>query len=265
MNKHAALGDIHASSLTQGLKPGMWLHYHAGAAQQLLSLGSPSVDERLRGGIARNGLHELAGEAQGDNVAASAFALMLALRLPETGQRIFWIIDETRQPSDRLYPHGIAELGGDPAMLLLIRAANVRDALRATADCIKSKAAGAVILEAQGSSRSIDLTATRRLALGAAEAGVLALLVREGAGAVASAAMTRWQIGSAPSQPLPADAPGLPAFDLHLLRHRSGIAPFKARVIWDHASRSFHDAPLSGRLSAAVTGGAVDQAAQRTA
>ncbi len=252
-------------AILSGFARGMWLQYHAAAAQQLMSLGSASVDARLRGGIVRNGLHELTGAAPDDNIAASAFALMLALRLPDTGQGIFWIMDDSRQLSGRLYPQGIAELGGDPGKMLLIRAANLRDALRATADCIRSKAAGAVILEAQGNSRSIDLTATRRLALAATEVGVLALLVRGSAAPSASAATTRWQIGSAPSRPLPADAPGLPAFDIRLLRHRSGIAPFEARVIWDHASRSFHDAPVSSRLSAPVTGGAAGQAAQNIA
>ncbi|MBL0923215.1 MAG: hypothetical protein IBJ12_01930 [Sphingomonadaceae bacterium] len=252
-------------AILSGFARGMWLHYHAGAAQELLSLGAASVDDRLRGGIVRNGLHELTGAAPDDNFAVSAFALMLALRLPENGQRIFWIMDDSRQLSGRLYPQGIAELGGDPGKMLLIRAANLRDALRATADCIKSKAAGAVILEAQGNARAIDLTATRRLALTAAEAGVLALLVRGGDAPSASAATTRWQIGSAPSQPLPADAPGLPAFDIRLLRHRSGIAPFEARVVWDHASRSFRNAPLPGRLSAPVTGRKAGQAAHKIA
>jgi protein ImuA len=144
-------------------------------------------------------------------------------------------------------------MGGDPARMLLVQTADLRDALRAAADAIRSKAASAVILETHGNARLVDLTSTRRLALAAAETGVLALLVRGDAVPMPSAARTRWQICSAPSAPLPGNAPGLPTFDISLLRHRGGTAPFAARVTWDHATRSFFDAPLSGGLSAIVT------------
>lgn len=232
--------------------------------QQLLAIGAPAVDARLQGGIVRNGLHEFFGAMKMDATAAAAFALMLALRLAEP--RIFWITgDKERRASGRLYPPGLSELGGDPATMFLVQAADLRDALRAAADSIRSKAAGAVILEAQGNARLIDLTSTRRLALAAAEAGVLALLVRGDAVPMPSAASTRWQVKSAPSQPLPGNAPGLATFDISLLRHRGGIAPFAARVTWDHATRSFHDAPLSVGLSAIVTGGEADPATQQRA
>lgn len=250
MNNEVILPDIPTPLLSRG----MWREYRTDK-QLLLPIGTPCVDGRLRGGLARNGLHEFFGAEKGEATAAAAFALLLALRLPEDGARIFWISgDKERQASGRLYPPGLAEMGGDPARMLLVQAADLRDALRAAADGIRSKAAGAVILEAQGKSRLIDLTSTRRLALAAAEAGVLALLVRGDAVPMPSAATTRWQVKSAPSLPLPGNAPGLATFDIDLLRHRGGIAPFAARVTWDHATRSFHDAPLSGGLSAAVTG-----------
>lgn len=226
--------------------------------QQLLATGAPGLDARLQGGIVKDGLHEFFGPAKMDVTAAAAFALTLALRLPRPC--IFWISgDKERQASGRLYPPGLAEMGGDPANMLMVQAADLRDALRAAADSIRSKAAGAVILEAQGNAKLIDLTSTRRLSLAAAEAGVLALLVRGDSVPMPSAATTRWQVRSAPSQPLPGNAPGLATFDIDLLRHRGGIAPFAARVTWDHATRSFHDAPLSGDLSATVTGGEAGQ------
>jgi protein ImuA len=254
MNNEVILPDIPTPLLSRG----MWRDYRPDE-QVRLPIGAPCVDERLRGGLARDGLHEFFGAERADATAAAAFALLLALRLPEDGTRIFWISgDRERQASGRLYPPGLAEMGGDPARMLLVQAADLRDALRAAADGIRSKAAGAVILEAQGKSRLIDLTSTRRLALAAAEAGVLALLVRGDAVPMPSAATTRWQIRSAPSLPLPGNAPGLATFDIDLLRHRGGIAPFTARVTWDHATRSFHDAPLSGGLSAIVTGTEAD-------
>ena len=131
-------------------------------------------------------------------------------------------------------------------------------ALRAAADAIRSKAARAVILETHGNARLVDLTSTRRLALAAAETGVLALLVRGDAVPMPSAVSTRWRICSAPSVPLAGNAPGLPTFDISLLRHRGGTAPFETRVTWDHATRSFFDTPLSGGLSATVTDAEAD-------
>ena len=252
MNNKVILSDISSPLLARG----NWREYQPGK-QDLLPIGASAVDDRLQGGIVRNGLHEFFGAVKMDATVAAAFALMLALRLPEP--RIFWISgDKERQASGRLYPPGLAEMGADPAKMLLVQAVDLRDALRAAADSIRSKAAGAVILEAPGNAKLIDLTSTRRLALAAAEAGVLTLLVRGDAVPMPSASSTRWQVRSAPSLPLPGNAPGLATFDISLLRHRGGIAPFAAKVTWDHATRSFHDAPLSGGLSATVTGGEAD-------
>ncbi len=255
MNNEVILPDVPTSLLARG----KWREYRTDQ-QLLLPIGAAAVDGRLQGGIVRNGLHEFFGAEKRDaTAAAAAFALLLALRLPEPRLRIFWISgDKERQASGRLYPPGLAEMGADPARMLLVQAADLRDALRAAADSIRSKAAGVVILEAQGNAKLIDLTSTRRLALAAAESGVLALLVRGDAVPMPSAASTRWQVKSAPSMPLPGNAPGLATFDISLLRHRGGIAPFAARVTWDHAKRSFHDTPLSGGLSATVTGGEAD-------
>jgi protein ImuA len=245
------------------LSPGVWQQYQSGK-HRLLAIGASAVDARLQGGIVQNGLHEFFGAEKADAVAAAAFALMLALRLPEP--RIFWISgDKERQASGRLYPPGLAEMGGDPAKMLLVQAADLKDALRAAADSIRSKAAGAVILEAQGNARLIDLTSTRRLALAAAEAGVLALLVRADAVPMPSAASTRWQIKSAPSVPLPGNAPGWATFDISLLRHRGGAAPFDARVTWDHATRTFNDTPLSGGLSNIIADREADPATRQRA
>ncbi len=258
--RHNPLGTVFPSG------QGTWKQYQPDGQSSLLPIGAPNVDTRLRGGIARHGLHEFFGPTKVDSHAAVAFALLLAWRLPESDAGIFWITsDKERQASGRLYPHGLSAMGGDPSKILLVQVADLRDALRAAADGIRSKAAAAVILEAQGNARLIDLTSTRRLALAAAEAGVLALLVRGDAVPMPSAASTRWQVKSAPSVPLPGNAPGFATFDISLLRHRGGTAPFAAKVTWDHATRSFYDAPLSGGLSAIVTGGEADPASRQRA
>ncbi|TSB02237.1 ImuA family protein [Sphingorhabdus contaminans] len=240
------------------------LQYQSEKTQRLLPIGAPLVDQRLQGGIAQDGLHEFFAADHSDATAAAAFAMLMALRLPETATHILWVSgDKERQASGRLYAAGLAQMGADPARLLMVQAPDVRDALRAAADGIRSKAAGAVILEAQGHARLIDLTSTRRLVLAAREAGVLALLVRGDAVPMPSAAITRWQVRSAPSLPLPGNVPGFATFDINLLRHRGGIAPFAARVTWDHGDKIFHDAPLSGGLSASSAGGTTDPELRR--
>jgi protein ImuA len=150
----------------------MWKEHQPDAAQSLLPTGAPYVDERLRGGITQAGLHEFFGGAKADSHAAAAFALLLAGRLPESDAGIFWISgDKERQTSGRLYPYGLSAMGGNPARMLLVQTADLRDALRAAVDAIRSKAASAVILETHGNARLVDLTSTRRLALAAAEQG----------------------------------------------------------------------------------------------
>ena len=255
MNNVSALPD----SVLAFPNMGQWQKTKASQRDNFFTLGAKGVDARLQGGLPRAALHEIFAGKSDDVATASAFALLLALRLPEPKGKIFWIAEEKQdRVSGRLYPPGLADFGFDPAAMILVRTANLLDSLRAAADTSRSKAASAVIMEAHGGARMIDLTSTRRLSLAAANNGVLALLLRVDAMPVPSAASSRWQIRSAPSEALPVSAPGLPTFDISLLRHRGGLAPFEARVSWDHERQIFHDAPLSGGLSAAVPGRKAD-------
>lgn len=228
----------------------------------LSTLGAPKVDARLQGGLPRAALHEILCEKLVDIAPASAFALLLALRLADAKRPLIWVQEQkTVQLSGHLYPPGLIAMGGNPDDMVLVDVRDIKEALRAAADIIRSGAAGTMILLARDSA-VIDLTATRRLALAAERTDVLALLLRFDAKSVPSAAYSRWQVTSAPSRPLLADAPGFPAFDISLTRHRGGVAPFAARVEWNHEKRSFRDSPLSGGLSAIAVGGAA-QAAER--
>ena len=238
---------------------GKWREQGVRQDDERFSLGAPAFDNRLSGGLSRHALHEVFSATKEDITTAAAFALMLTLRLGADERRIYWISDERQdRTSGRLYPLGLAELGADPANMVIIRTANMLDALRASADAIRSKSAAAVILEVHGAAKMLDLTSSRRLSLAAKEAKALTLLVRGDAMPMPSAAVSRWQIQAAPSVALAAGAPGFPAFDVSLLRHRGGIAPFETRMMWDHENRKFNDAPLSGGLSALVTGGETD-------
>ena len=228
-----------------------------------VTTGSPLVDARLGAGLVRGALHDVFADDPDDASAASGFALMLALR-GSLAKPLIWVReDRGERRQGRIYAPGLVELGVDPAALLLVTGPDVLAVLRAGADIIGCGAVGAVVIEPWGKAPGLDLTVSRRLALAAAQSGVLTLVLRAGADPGPSAATTRWGVRAALSEMLPGqtvfdrsvpEVPGWPAFDISLLRHRGGIAGFDARVEWDRDRRSFCDAPLSGSLSAIAPG-----------
>ena len=251
--------NIHSpeSLMRARLEPDCGIH-----AEQI-AFGAGALDARLGGGLAKVALHEIYA-ATPDIASAAAFALLLASRASE-GKPILWVREEkAARLEGKPYGHGLAELGIDPNALLLINAPDSIAALRAGADITRCGAVGAVIIEPFGKAPVLDLTASRRLALAAGQTGVTTLVLRTGTEPVPSAAHTRWQVASAPSTPLPANAPGYPAFDVTLLRHRGGIAGIEARLEWDRDRQCFDQAPPSGGVSAAAVGG-TGQAVERRA
>src|SRR5690606_5402237 len=91
--------------------------------------------------------------------------------------------------------------------------------------------------------------------LAAEQSGVTPLLLRLGtAQARSSAAQTRWQVASASSSPLEADAPGQPALRLSLLRQRGGAAGFDWTVEWNRDADCFRPAALP-RAQIPLSGG----------
>ena len=178
------------------------------------------------------------------------------------GQPVVWVREkQCAARVGHLYAAGLVELGFDPDDLFLVDAPDTRAALRAGADIVKCGEVGAVIIEPSGKAPMLDLTASRRLAMAAAASGVLTLMLRVDAQPMPSAAQTRWQVASASSSPLAANAPGNPAFDIILLRHRSGIPGFETHLEWNRDTKSFGSslAPLSGRIPADAVFG-TDQA-----
>src|SRR3546814_11738095 len=104
--------------------------------------------------------------------------------------------------------------------------------LRAAAEIVRCDEVGVAVIELWRQPRPLDLTASRRLAVAAEASGVTALMLRIDAAPTPSAAHTRWQVAAAPSQPLEANAPGLPALDLTLLRQRGGAGGPPLCVDW---------------------------------
>ena len=220
----------------------------------LIVTGSVNSDGRLGGGLLQNAVHEFFADTPDDGCATMAFALGLALRGCRA-KPVAWVREDRGERRDgRIYAPGLVELGADPDALLLVTTPDTLSLLRAGADVVDCAAVGAVILEPWARAAAYDLTASRRLALAAARSGVMTLVVRSGVEPAPSAAQTRWRVNAAPSRTLAANAPGPPAFDISLLRHRAGIAGFDARVEWDRDRRAFTDAPLSGGVSASAAG-----------
>ncbi|MFO1109244.1 MAG: DNA repair protein [Bradyrhizobium sp.] len=185
-------------------------------------LGHKSADAMLGGGLALAAMHEVFAEGH-QGAAATGFIAAIAARL---GQRkpLVWVRqDFAEMESGALSPHGLAELGLDPRLLVTVRAADVETALRTTADALACDALGAVVLETFGAARQLDLVASRKLTLAAQASGVAALMLRVGASPAPSTAETRWIVRAAHSPPsTPWSAWGAPVFDAHLVRNRHG-------------------------------------------
>lgn len=214
------------------------------------NFGVERIDSALRGNAGINGLpqaalHELHAAEKADRTSAAAMALLLADRSRED-KPILWISEGSEaQRQGRLYPPGLIELGIDPDAIIHIDAPDSIAALRAAADGVRSSAMGAVILELTGKKpKGLDMTATRRLSLSAQKSGVLNLLLRSGSNLedpLPTAAFSRWQVAAAPSAALEANAPGHSAFDITLLRHRSGLYGLSARLEWNRDNHAFRE------------------------
>ncbi|MFG1357700.1 ImuA family protein [Xanthobacter pseudotagetidis] len=185
-----------------------------------LPLGAP-LDAALGGGLARGALHEMHCGAPGAHGVLLGLAAAIA-----AGARgpVLWVRqDLSVREGGRLHALGCAELGLDPGRLVLVEAADAAGVLRAAEDGLRHGGAGVVIAEPWGAARVLDLTATRRLALRAAERGALALLLRPGAEPEPSAAATRWLAAAAAGSAAPLTfGLGAPAFALELARNRFG-------------------------------------------
>lgn len=204
--------------------------------------GHAALDGYLNGGFRRGQLHEILAEDAEDNGSAAGFAAMLGLCGLRAGQSILWLrtLAATRR-GGRFNPAGFAELGGDPAALLIAVAETETALLRSTADALRCDAFGVVVTECWGAPAILDLTAFRRLTLAADRSGVTSVMLRLGASEQPSTACTRWAVRAAASAPLEANAPGCPAFDLTLLRWRSGPFGRSWRVEWDRDAGRFRE------------------------
>lgn len=240
------------------------------AVADLRPLGVAAVDHVLGGGLAAGRLHEVFAREPQAEASAMGFTVMLALRLLRGAagpgaSPLLWLREEAAQQRAGLCGAGLAELGLDPARLILGVLPDARALLRAGVDalrcmgCEESGTAGGlgvVIFELSGNPALLDLTASRRLALAAERSGVTPLLLRlRGANPSPSAAQTRWAVGAACSAPLAARAPGHPALAVTLLRQRGGAAGFDWELEWDRDAVAFRQGGFGGgRAGEALSG-----------
>jgi protein ImuA len=218
----------------------------------LFALGLSDIDDAIGGGLPRGALHEVFPESVADCGAGIGFALALALRANgNAGRPVLWVRqDMVAQEQGELHAAGLAEFGADPSAFLLVRARDAVQALRAADETLRCNALGVIVLEGWGEARALGLTASRRLARGAARAGCCVVLVRSGVAPAPSAAMSRWRVRASPSRLLAAEVPGRPAFDIGLLRHRAGYPPRRWRVEWDRDELVFRPPALSCAVAA---------------
>ena len=235
-----------------------------------LPLGANEADAWLSGGLKADGLHEAYTDAE-EGVTGTAFLLLLAWMKCRRDKRPMVWLREAR--AGRLpYGPGLVELGLDPGAVTLLLLPDARAVLRAGLDAVRDGSAAAVMIELDGKQKLLDLTATRRLALAAAESATMVLLSRSRVEPVPGAAHTRWRVAPAPSRPLEAGAPGMSAFSLSLLRQRGGRDALNLTLEWDRDAASFRErdgahaaAPLPCPVPAVAGGGAGDSERHRAA
>jgi len=234
MNKSAKLAELRHFMARYGLPP----------ERTPIPLGEPSADAVLGGGLKPGALHEVLAKGW----SAGGFAVTLAL-LAAGSKPFFWVRSGYEALEyGALSPNGLAELGGDPRQLFMVRTRNPAESLSAAADILACPHVGALLLEIHGTPKCLDLVASRRLAFAASESGATPILLRNGAESEPSAALTRWQVASAPSASFDDDW-GNPVFDAQLIRHRTGgLGRFL--LTWNPEISMFVD-PVSSQLGSA--------------
>jgi len=214
----------------------------------MLPFGVPAVDERLAGeGLRLDALHEVAGEGAGwgDDAAAVLFMAGIAAR---TDGPILWVVR-----ARDLFAPGLYQAGLDPKRVLYAEARDDAELLALMEDGLRHRGLGAVI----GEVKRVSMASTRRLQLAAEGGSTPALLLkrtaREGGDPLGmpSAAVTRWQVSSAPSLPVPWDGLGRACWRLACVRQRGG-EPFDLLVeAPDETGRLALPALLADRPAAA--------------
>jgi protein ImuA len=208
---------------------------------KILPFGLAALDShQAEGGLAAGALHEVVPAMQAAFPAAFGFIVAFLARLfspPLQGGReklVFVLPTYEQRRHGRLSGHGLNALGLDPARLILIETAHRKDTLWAMAEALRSAAPAAVA----GTVDKLDLKTSQKLHLAASDAGLPLVLLRPAQTLEASAAATRWRVGTAEAA---RDRFGLyahPRWHLQLERCRNG-RPGEWVVEYDHVAHRF--------------------------
>ena len=233
---------------------------HARAAK--LSL-TRALDRRLGGGLAGDGLHEIAPAAPADAPAALGFALSLAARFMAArgSSGLLAVEDFATTQEGALFGPGLVAHGLDLSRLVFVRAPDPGSLFQTLEDALKSGALAVVVGEVWRLAK-YDLAISRRLTLAARAGPTPALLALPTAHAarLSTAAETRFEIAAAPSaqeasagnaRPLP----GAPAVSARLVKARGGAAldPERTiRMIWRSEEQRFDEPAISVPVAAAA-------------
>jgi protein ImuA len=200
-----------------------------------LPFGLAAIDSCLPdAGLAEGALHEVIPETQSAFAAAFGFIAAFLARLSRVRPLVFVMPAYGRRSYGRLHGHGLNCLGLDPARAILVETAHRKDTLWAMAEALRSAAPAAVA----GVIDRLDLKTSQRLHLAASDAGLPLFLIRPAHMLEASAAATRWRIGTAGAA---RDRFGLlarPRWHLQLERCRNG-RPGEWVVEYDHVAHRF--------------------------
>jgi protein ImuA len=200
-----------------------------------LAFGLAALDSHLpEGGLSAAALHEIVPETTGAHAAAFGFIAAILARLPQTRPFIFVTPAYGQNRYGRLSGHGLNGLGLDPARVILVETAHRKESLWALAEALHSGAPAAVV----GMIDRLDLKTSQKLQLAASDCGLPLLLLRPAPTLEASAATTRWRVGTAEAA---RDRFGLyarPRWHLHLERCRNG-RPGEWVVEYDHVAHRF--------------------------
>ncbi|WP_321500684.1 hypothetical protein [Breoghania sp.] len=212
----------------------------------------------LEAGLACGALHEIVSDETRQAGAAAGFALALVTRLAfACPGALLWVSDASvPMEAGRLHAAGLAQFGLDPDRIIEVRTHSPGDTLWALEEGLGCAGLVGVIGEFLQAPRALDLTASRRLALRAAEGGVTGFLVSHAAPSTPGAAATRWRIANGPSRASAGPQPdaatdeaepgcerelGFPAWRVRLERNRAG-KPAAFDLEWDCDERIFRTA-----------------------
>jgi protein ImuA len=228
-----------------------------GGLYKILPFGVAAVDSYLpEGGLTCGALHEVVPETESELPAAFGFVVAFLARLSLPPPLIFVLPAYGRREHGRLSGHGLNALGLDPARLTLIETAHRKETLWAIAEALRSAAPQAVV----GMIDKLDLKTSQKLHLAASDAGLPLLLLRPAQTLEASAAATRWRVGTAEAARDRFGMYARPRWHLQLERCRNG-RPGEWVVEYDHVAHRFS---LAAALAdSALSRGASDRSSKQ--